>query len=109
MHNYAPGLTNNVQQLCWKRAYIVVTHGGGASMITLTNDTAFHKYVRQNFIDLQSARMLHKTRTQGCGLVDCTSEENLELMITVMSDKDVHRKAAKAYKHIGTTNVLDGN
>ena len=109
MHNYAPGLTNNVQQLCWKRAYIVVTHGGGASMITLINDTALHKYVRQNFIDLQSARMLHKTRTLGCGLVDCTAEENLELMITVMSDKDVHRKAAKAYKHIGTTNVLDGN
>ena len=71
---YAPGLTNNVQRLCWQRGYIVVTHGGGASMITLTNDTALHKYVRHNFIDLQSAMMLHKTRTHGCGLVACTAE-----------------------------------
>ena len=28
---YAPGLTDNVQRLCWSRGYICVTHGGGAS------------------------------------------------------------------------------
>ena len=30
-------------------------------------------------------------------------------MATVMSDKDLHLKAAKAYKHTGTTNALDGS
>ena len=29
-------------------------------------------------------------------------------MATAMSDKDLHLKAAKAYKHTGTTNALDG-
>ena len=77
-------------------------------MVTQTNDTALHKDVRKHFIDLQSAKMLHKTRTQGGGLADCTAEENLEIMTTVMSDKDLHLKAAKAYKHTGTTNALDG-
>ena len=46
---YAPGLTNNVQRLCWQRGYIVVTHGGGASMICQTNDTGLHRStVRQD-------------------------------------------------------------
>ena len=51
---YAPGLTNNIQRLCWQRGYIVVTHGGGASMIVQTNDTGLHKDVRANFNDLQT-------------------------------------------------------
>ena len=56
---YAPGLTNNVQRLCWNRGYIVVTHGGRASMITQTNDTGLHKDVRANFIDLQAGAPVH--------------------------------------------------
>ena len=77
-------------------------------MICQTNDTGLHKDVRLNFIDLQSCMMLHKTRTQGGGLVDCTAEENLSIMTEVMSDTDLHLKAARAYKHTGTTNALDG-
>ena len=30
---YAPGPRDNVQRFCWQRGYMVVTHGGGASMI----------------------------------------------------------------------------
>ena len=70
---YAPGLTNNVQRLCWNRGYTPVTHGGGASMITQTNATGLHKDVRLRYIDLQSAKMLHKTRTQGAGLTECAA------------------------------------
>ena len=105
---YAPGLTNNVQRLCWKRGYIVVTHGGGASMICQTDDTALHKDVRAEFLDLQTGKMLHKNRVQGGGVADCTPEENLEIMTKVMSNKAIHLKAAKAYKHTGTTNAFDG-
>ena len=67
---YAPGLTNNVQRLCWLRGYIVVAHGGGASMIVQTNDVGLHKDVRKNYIDLETSLMLHKTRTQGGGMAD---------------------------------------
>ena len=30
---YAPGKTDNVSRFCWSRRYILVTHGGGASMV----------------------------------------------------------------------------
>ena len=33
---HAPGLTDNVQRLCWGRGSIFATHGGGASMILQT-------------------------------------------------------------------------
>ena len=48
---YAPGLTDNVQRLCWSRGCICVTHGGGASMVAQTNDTDLHLWVRKRFID----------------------------------------------------------
>ena len=105
---YAPGLTNNVQRLCWQRGYILVFHGGGASMIVQTNETHLHNDVRARFIDLQVCKMLHKTRTQCGGVADCTPEENLEIMTEVMKSKDLHLKAAEAYKHTGTTNAFDG-
>ena len=105
---YAPGLTNNVQRLCWSKGYIVVTHGGGASMICQTNDVGLHKDVRSDFIELQTAKLLEHARTRGGGLVDLTPEENITLMTEVMSNKDLHLKAAKSYKRIGTTNALDG-
>ena len=57
---YAPGLTDNVQRLCWSRGYICLTHGGGASMVAQTNDTDHHKPVRQRFSDLQTMLMFEK-------------------------------------------------
>ena len=64
---YAPGLTNNVQRLCWKRGYIVVTHGGGASMICQTNDTALHSIQPRCYIRTASKgaewQIAHQKRT----------------------------------------------
>ena len=106
---YAPGLTNNVQRLCRNKGYIVVAQGCGTSMLLQTNDVCLHKDVRSDFIDMQTAEMLHKARTQGGGVADCTAEENLTIMTKVMSNTELHLKAARAYKHTGTTNALDGS
>ena len=105
---YAPGLTNNVQRLCWSRGYIVVTHGGGASMICQTNDVGLHKDVRADFIAKQTEKLLEHARSKRGGLCDLTAEENVSIMCEVMSNKDLHLKAADAYKWTGTTNALDG-
>ena len=77
-------------------------------MICQTNDVSHNKEVRSRFISLQNARMLEKARCKGGGLVDCTPEENLEMMVQVMSDKSLHLQASAAYKHTGTTVALDG-
>ena len=78
-------------------------------MIAQTNDTDHHEHVRKRFIDLQTALMVRKSRRTGGGLVDLTTEENIDIMIEVMSDKSLHLQATKGYKYTGTTNALDGS
>ena len=106
---YAPGLTDNVQRLCWSRGYICLTHGGGASMVAQTNDTDHHAHVRKRFIELQTLRMIKKARVMGGGMVDLTPEENIDIMIEVMSDRDLHLTASRGFKYTGTTVALDGS
>ena len=106
---YAPGLTDNVQRLCWTRGYVEITHGGGASCVAQTNDTDHHLYVRKRFIEIQTDRLIRKARGRGGGLVDLTREENLDIMIEVMSDLDLHLKACGGYKYTGTTVAFDGS
>ena len=106
---YGPGLTNNVARKCWSRGYISITHGGGASCVSQTNDTDHHLYVRSDFVEIQEERMIEKTRQQGGGLVDLSREENIDIMIEVMSNVDLHLKACRGYKYTGTTVAFDGS
>ena len=106
---YAPGLTDNVQRLCWSRGYICFTHGGGASMVTQTNDTDHHLHVRKRVIERQTRLMIQKARSAGGGLVDLTPEEIIDIMIEVMSDRNLHLQASKGYEYTGTTVALDGS
>ena len=86
MNVHAPGFTDNVQRLCWLRGYICLTHGGGVSMIFQTNDIDHHEHVRRRFIELQTQRLILKTRMQGGGMAELDMRENVDVMITVMSD-----------------------
>ena len=105
---YAPGLTDNVQRLCWTRGDIAITHGGGASMVAQTNDTDHHAHVRKRFIELQTELQIRKARRMGGGMVDVTTEENIDIVIRVMDDVELHLKACRGYKYTGTTVSLDG-
>ena len=91
------------------QGYICFTHGGGASMVAQTNDTDHHKHVRQRFIDLQTILMIKKARTKGGGMVDLTPEENIDIMIEVMSGRNLHLRASTGYRYTGTTVALDGS
>jgi len=78
-------------------------------MVAQTNDTDHHLWVRKRFIELQTALMIKKARETGGGLTDLSREENLDIMIEVMSDKNLHIMASEGYKYTGTTNALDGS
>ena len=42
-------------------------------------------------------------------MVGITPEENIDIMIEVMSDRNLHLQASKGYKYTGTTVALDGS
>ena len=106
---YAPCLTDDVERLSWSRGFISITHGGGASMILQTNDTDHHEHVRRDFINLQTQLMVRKARMQGGGLVGLDLKENIDLMIEVMGNLNLHLTATKGYLKTGTTNALNGD
>ena len=53
--------------------------------------------------------MIQKARDSGGGMIDLSREENLDIMIQVMSDMNLHLVASEGYKYTGTTNALDGS
>ena len=63
-------------------------------MILQTNDTHLHKEVRRRFVDTQTEIMLDKNLSIGGGMIDSTSEENLTIIVQVMSDPDLHKMAS---------------
>ena len=77
-------------------------------MILQTNDTDHHLHVRKRFIELQTDLMIRKACRIGGGLVDLTAEENIDIMIQVMSDQSLHVQASKGYKYTSTTVDLNG-
>ena len=78
-------------------------------MVAQTNDTDHHQHVRKRYIEKQTHLMIQKARRMGGGMVDLTPEENIDIMIEVMSDRNIHLQASKGYKYRGTTVALDGS
>ena len=42
-------------------------------------------------------------------MADLTPEDNIDIMIEVMSDRDLHLQASRGYKYTGTTVAMDGS
>ena len=106
---YGPELTDNVQRACWLRGRVFIPHGGGASSVGQTNDTDLHLWTRKRFMELQQDLMIRKARMAGGGMADLTREENINIMIQVMSDKELHMRASRGYKYAGALVALDGS
>ena len=105
---YAPGMTDNVQRICWWRGHVKSTYGG-VSAVCQTNDTDHKLCVRATFIEKQIGTMIQKARIRGGGLVDLTREENIDIMLEVMSELGLHLKACQGYKYTGVTVAFDGS
>jgi len=77
-------------------------------MLLQTNDTDLHKEVRKRFVEEQEMFQVRKIQAEGGGMANLSREDNLQIMIDVMSDPELHLQAAKGYKKTGTTISLDG-
>ena len=62
----------------------------------------------KRFRELQTTLMIRKARCMGGGLADLSHEENIDIMIEVMSSQQLHLLATEGYKTTGTSNKFDG-
>ena len=104
---FAAHKTENVFALCWSRGYVLILHGGGATPVAQTPDTDLNEQVRRLYGNRESAILMEKMR---CGQVvpKMTNEECMDLMHSVLCDKELHKKAALGYKKVGQSVDLHG-
>ena len=99
--------TKNVRNYCWSCGYIHMVHGGGVTPIAQTPDTDLNEHVRKAYGDKESALLLEKMR-MGSVVPTLTNEECMTLMYQVLSDPELHIRAAKGYKFVGQSIHLHG-
>ena len=105
--DFGPHKSENVFNLCWKRGYVMVVHGGGATPISQTPDTDLNQHVRREYSAKESAELIHLMRSGQ--VVPCPSKETcISMMREVLCKKQLHVQASKGYKYTGATIALDG-
>ena len=105
--DYAAHKSDNVWSLCWSRGYILHIHGGGATPVGQTPDTDLNEHVRRSYGDKEARVLMDKMRN-GQSVPKLTPEECMNLMLEVLSDPELHKRAAEGYKKVGQSIDLHG-
>ena len=100
--------SENVLELCRSRGYVLILHGGGATPVAQTPDTDLNEEVRRLYGNQESAVLMEKMR-QGQLVPKMTQEECMDLMHSVLSDKELHLQASRGYKKVGQSVALNGS
>ena len=89
-----------VWNLCWQRGYIRVVHGGGTTPYGQVPDTDLNEFVRAKYGHRESELLMEKMR---CGqrVPSLSHEECMSLMLSVLSDPELHLHASKGFKKTG--------
>ena len=98
---YSAHRSENVFELWRSRGYVLILHGGGATPVAQTPDTDLNEEVRRLYGNRESAVLMEKMR-QGQSVPKMTPEECMDLMHSVLSDKELHLKASRGYKKVSS-------
>ena len=105
--DYRVHKTANVFALCWSRGYVLVIHGGGATPVAQTCDTDLNQHVRRAYGDKESRLLIEKMRS-GAVVPSLSNEQCVRCMFEVLSDVELHKKAAEGFKKVGQSVDLHG-
>ena len=105
--DHAPHLHPKVAELCWSRGYIFIAHGGGVTPVVQTVDTDLNQEVKRRYTALETQTLLRKMRIEGKPVPHLRQEECIDLMTEVLSDMELHLRAAEGYVKTGFSVPLD--
>ena len=96
-----------IRRLCWERGYVLILHGGGATPVGQTCDTDLNEWVRKGYITLETAELLRLFQ-RGEAVPKVPEETMIDMMVEVLSDPNIHLRAAKGYVKTAVAVDLDG-
>ena len=106
---YSAHLSERVRVCAWQRGYVVVTHGGGASAVTQTNDTDLHAHIKRMYLDLEMADAVEQMKVKPWG-VPCPRREDIVGWVScIWSSQELHLRATRGFLKVGLANALDGS
>ena len=106
---YSAHLSERVRVCAWHRGYVVVTHGGGASAVTQTNDTDLHAHIKRMYLDLEMADAVEQMKLKPWG-VPCPRREDIVGWVScIWSSQELHLRATRGFLKVGLANALDGS
>ena len=106
--DYAAHKSDNVWRLCWERGYVLVIHGGGATPVGQTVDTDLNQHVKRDYMARETVELMSQFRDTDIPVPSVKQTTAMDMMTDVLSNTDLHLKAAEGYKHTGATVDIDG-
>ena len=89
--------TSNVSRLCWRRGYVLMIEGGGQTPVTQTCDTDLNQDVRREYTARETTLILEQMR-MGMAVPSIDAETCIDIMMDVLSDPNLHLRAADGYE-----------
>ena len=105
---YSAHLTDRVRRCAWHKGYVVITHGGGASAVTQTNDTDLHAHLKRFYLELEMAAAAEQMRLLPKGVPCPRREDVIGWVACIWCNEDLHMRAGRAFQKVGLSNSLDG-
>jgi hypothetical protein len=99
--DYSAHKTESVWSLCWKRGYVLIVHGGGATPVAQTPDTDLKEEVRRRYGNQETAVLMEKMR-HGQTVPKLAHEECMDLTHSVLCDKSCTGKLRKGIKRLAS-------
>ena len=87
---------------------MVVTHGGGASSVSQTNDTDLHLHLRRKYCELEMADAAEQMRLMPTGVPCARTSDVIGWAACIWSLEELHAAACRGFLKVGLTNALDG-
>ncbi|MCP4241726.1 MAG: hypothetical protein GY772_14295 [bacterium] len=106
---YAAQTTAAVRRAAWQRGYVVITHGGGQTPVTQTNDTDLHARLKHSYLELEADEMIAQQRLRPSACPVPRKHDVIQWQAILWSQASMHTPAVAGYKKNGITNALDGS
>ena len=105
--DFSAHLSPQVFRLCWSRGYVFIAHGGGVTPVVQTPDTDLNQHVKREYTAAETVEFMRQMR-EGVCVPRCRPEQCMDIMVDVMSNMQLHLRAADGYVKTGMTVSLDG-
>ena len=106
---YSAHLSKRVRVCAWHRGYVVITHGGGASAVTQTNDTDLHAHIKRAYLDMEMADAVEQMRLKPWGVPCPRREDVIGWVAYIWASQELHLRATRGFLKVGLANALDGS